>query len=87
MAIIGSEPQTDQIVQFLKDRIRLGMIPHMVVDGHASYEESALAAINYSNIRTVILVTSEMSADLQKNSLMNNAMAITGGVERQISCT
>ena len=66
VAIVGSGPQTEHIVQFLKDRMRLGLIPHLVVDGFASYEKSALAAINYSKIRTVILVISEMSSDLQK---------------------
>ena len=57
IAVVGTGPQTNQIVQFLKDRIRLGMIPQVVVDGNASYKDSALALINYSRIRTVILVT------------------------------
>ena len=66
VAIVGSGPQGQHITQYLKDRIRLGMRPVLIVDGHADYEKTPLVAINKSNIRTIILVIPEMSAGMQK---------------------
>lgn len=65
VAVVGNGPQVKQIVKFLNERLRLGMLPVLVVDGNIPYEKSALASINHSNISTVILVTSEMSEELQ----------------------
>jgi hypothetical protein len=63
--VVGSGPQVEQIIKFLNERSRLGMLPVLIVDGDIPYEKSALACINRSNISTVILVTSEMSEELQ----------------------
>ncbi len=65
VAVVGTGPDGQQIVKFLKDSLRLGMQPVLKVDGYVPYEESALASINRSRISTVILVTSEMSPELQ----------------------
>jgi Undecaprenyl-phosphate galactose phosphotransferase WbaP len=66
VAIIGSGAEGQHITKFLNDRIRLGMLPVLTIDGYANYEETPLVVINQSNIRTIILVTEEMSADMQK---------------------
>jgi Undecaprenyl-phosphate galactose phosphotransferase WbaP len=42
------------------------MRPVLTIDGNADYEKTPLVAINQSNIRTIILVTEEMSEDMQK---------------------
>lgn len=65
VAVVGNGPEAQQIIKFLKDSNRLGMKPVLNVDGHVPYKESALITINRSRISTVILVTSEMSPELQ----------------------
>jgi Undecaprenyl-phosphate galactose phosphotransferase WbaP len=64
VAVVGTGPEGQYIVQFLNDHIRLGMRPVLIIDGDASYEESALVSISRSYIRTVILVIPEISAEL-----------------------
>jgi len=66
VAVVGNGPQGKQIIKFLNDRQRLGMRPVLVIDGNASYEETALVSINRSYIRTVILVIPEISDKLLK---------------------
>jgi len=65
VAVVGTGPEGQQIVKFLGEHTRLGMRPVLTVDGNIPYEESALVSINRSNIATVILITSEMSPELQ----------------------
>ena len=64
VAVVGTGPEGQYIVKFLKDHIRLGMRPVLIIDGDTSYEESALVSISRSYIRTVILVIPEISAEL-----------------------
>ena len=64
VAVVGTGPEGQHIVKYLNDRIRLGMRPVLTIDGDTSYEESALVSISRSNIRTIILVIPEISADL-----------------------
>lgn len=71
VAVVGSGSQGKQIEKFLNERLRLGMRPVLAVDGRARYEDSALAIINRSGIRTVILVTAETSAELQEQFVNN----------------
>lgn len=66
VAVVGNGPEGKRIVQYLNDRIRLGMNPVLVIDGHAPYDETPLTVINSSQIRTVILVTPETSIANQK---------------------
>jgi Undecaprenyl-phosphate galactose phosphotransferase WbaP len=66
VAIVGTGPEGQHIEQFLKDHIRLGMRPVLTVDGYAEYEKTPLVNINRSHIRTLILVTPEMTTEMQK---------------------
>jgi Undecaprenyl-phosphate galactose phosphotransferase WbaP len=64
VAVVGTGQEGQYIVKFLKDHIRLGMRPVLIIDGNTPYEESALVSISRSYIRTVILVIPEISAEL-----------------------
>ena len=64
VVVVGTGPEGQYIVKFLNDHIRLGMRPVLIIDGNTSYQESALVSINRSNIRTIILVIPEISAEL-----------------------
>ena len=66
VAVVGTGPEGQRIVNYLNERLRLGMRPVMTVDGHADFENTPLVNINRSNIRTIILVIPEMSAAMQK---------------------
>jgi Undecaprenyl-phosphate galactose phosphotransferase WbaP len=66
VAVVGNGPEGQHIVKFLTDHIRLGMRPVLSIDGQSEYEDTPLVAINRSNIRTLILVTTEMSIEMQK---------------------
>ena len=66
VAVVGSGPQGQQIVKFLNERLRLGMRPVFNIDGYAEDIKTHLVAINRMHIRTVILVVTEMSDEMQK---------------------
>jgi len=66
VAVVGNGPEGMHIVQYMNDHLRLGMRPVLTIDGHANYDDTALTNINQSDIRTIILVTPEMSTEMQK---------------------
>jgi hypothetical protein len=74
VAIVGCGPEGDHIEQYLNERIRLGMRPVLIIDGCAEYENTPLVVINQSDIRTLILVTSEMSDEMQKRLISDQRL-------------
>jgi len=74
VAIVGCGPEGEHIEQYLKERSRLGMRPVLMVDGYAEYEKTPLVVINQSDIRTLILVTTEMSEDMQKRLISDQRL-------------
>jgi Undecaprenyl-phosphate galactose phosphotransferase WbaP len=74
VAIVGCGPEGDHIEQYLNERIRLGMRPVLIIDGCAEYENTPLVVINQSDIRTLILVTTEMSEEMQKRLISDQRL-------------
>jgi Undecaprenyl-phosphate galactose phosphotransferase WbaP len=66
VAVVGTGPQGKHIVDFLNQRLRLGMRPLLVVDGLDESGESLRSIAECRQIKTVILVVPEMSDKLLK---------------------
>lgn len=66
VVVIGNGPQGRRIAEFLKQRIRLGLLPVMMVDGFSEYDASPLSSIDCTKIRTAVLVISEVSGEMQR---------------------
>jgi Undecaprenyl-phosphate galactose phosphotransferase WbaP len=64
--VIGSGPQGRRIAEFLKQRIRLGLLPVMMVNGFSEYDASPLPSIHCTKIRTAVLVIPEVSKEMQR---------------------
>jgi len=65
VAVIGNGSMGRQIVKFLKNNLRLGMRPYLMLNGKGSFDTATIASINKSKISTAILVIPEMSKKLQ----------------------
>ncbi|HAX97545.1 MAG TPA: undecaprenyl-phosphate galactose phosphotransferase WbaP [Candidatus Atribacteria bacterium] len=67
VAVVGTGPQGKHIVDFLNQRLRLGMRPLLVVDGLDESGASLRSIADCRQIKTVILVVPEMSDKLLKH--------------------
>jgi len=67
VAIIGNGPIGRRIDRYLKDNLRLGMRPYVMLSGKSNLDKAVLDHINYSKISTAILVIPEMSKKLQRS--------------------
>ena len=64
VAIVGNGPIGRRVESHLKDNIRFGMSPYMLLSGKVAFDLKTISSINYSKVTTVILIPSEMDEQL-----------------------
>ena len=65
VAIVGTGRQTQHIQTYIKDSIRLGMRPVVMIDGFWSPTQDLATLLKGTGIRSAVLVVSEMSTEMK----------------------
>lgn len=65
VALIGTGRQTQYVETYLRDSIRLGIRPVIMINGHGVPDEKIACILKKTGIHTAVLVVSEMSAEMK----------------------
>jgi Undecaprenyl-phosphate galactose phosphotransferase WbaP len=66
VVIIGNGKESQYILEYLKQNIRLGIRPEVIVDGKRPLHKAFFSDMNRRGIRTAILVTTEVTKECQQ---------------------